>query len=61
MQRTGHADDNAYAEFLLDRAGVAGVPGSGFGAPAHMRFSFATSREMLQQALDRLGTALGAR
>jgi aspartate aminotransferase len=58
MQRTGHRDDNAYAEFLLDQAGVAGVPGSGFGAPAHMRFSFATSRAQLQEALDRLGRAL---
>jgi aspartate aminotransferase len=60
MRRTGHADDNAYAEFLLDKAGVAGVPGSGFGARAHMRFSFAASRELLQAALDRLAGALHA-
>jgi aspartate aminotransferase len=61
IRRMGLPDDNAYAEFLLDRAGVAGVPGSGFGAPDHMRFSFAASRELLQKALDRLGSALASR
>jgi aspartate aminotransferase len=51
-------DDNAFAEFLLDKAGVAGVPGSGFGAPNHIRFSFAVSMQTLEQALDRIGQAL---
>jgi aspartate aminotransferase len=58
MHRLGMVDDNAFAELLLDKAGVAGVPGSGFGAPGHIRFSFAVSMQTLEQALARMGTAL---
>ncbi len=58
MHMRGLADDNAFAEFLLEKAGVAGVPGSGFGAPGHIRFSFAVSMQMLEQALARMGKAL---
>ena len=58
MHRLGHVDDNAFAEFLLEKAGVAGVPGSGFGAPGHIRFSFAVSMATLEKALDRIGQAL---
>jgi aspartate aminotransferase len=54
----GLPDDNAFAEFLLEKAGVAGVPGSGFGAPGHIRFSFAVSMQTLEQALARMGKAL---
>jgi len=60
MHALGHVDDNAFAEFLLDKAGVAGVPGSGFGAPGHIRFSFAVSMATLEQALERIGKALRA-
>ncbi len=60
MHALGHVDDNAFAEFLLDKAGVAGVPGSGFGAPGHIRFSFAVSMPTLEQALERIGQALRA-
>jgi aspartate aminotransferase len=58
MHMRGLADDNAFAEFLLEKAGVAGVPGSGFGAPEHIRFSFAVSMQTLEQALARMGKAL---
>ncbi len=58
MHLRGSADDNAFAEFLLEKAMVAGVPGSGFGAPGHLRFSFAVSMQTLEQALARLGKAL---
>ena len=58
IHRRGLPDDNAFAEFLLEKAGVAGVPGSGFGAPGHMRFSFAVSMQTLEQALARMGKAL---
>ena len=54
----GIADDNAFAEDLLIEAGVAVVPGSGFGAPNHMRLSFACSLQTLQDALQRMGKAL---
>ena len=60
IRMRGLADDNAFAEFLLEKAGVAGVPGSGFGAPGHIRFSFAVSMKTLEQALARIGKALAA-
>ncbi|HET9694118.1 MAG TPA: pyridoxal phosphate-dependent aminotransferase [Steroidobacteraceae bacterium] len=58
MHKLGQVDDHAFAEFLLEQAGVAGVPGSGFGAPGHIRFSFAVSMQTLEKALDRIGKAL---
>ena len=52
-------DDVAYAEWLLEAARVAIVPGSAFGAPGFMRLSFATGMENLETALDRLADAMG--
>ena len=54
-------DDIAYAEWLLEVARVAVVPGSAFGASGFMRLSFATSMENLEAALDRLGEAMGTK
>jgi aspartate aminotransferase len=54
----GVADDNAFAEHLLNHAGVAVVPGSGFGAPGHIRLSFAYSPATLQEALRRMERSL---
>lgn len=51
-------DDIALAEFLLNEAGVALVPGSAFGAPGNMRLSFATSLDVLEDALSRIKKAL---
>ncbi len=53
-------NDLDLAEFLLNEAGVALVPGSAFGAPGNMRLSFATSLETLQDAIGRIQKALGA-
>jgi aspartate aminotransferase len=58
MAAMGMKDDHLFTEFLLNEAGVAVVAGSGFGAPGHMRISFATSMENLQKALERMGHAL---
>ena len=58
MRALGIKDDNAFAEYLLVQAGVAVVPGSGFGAPGHIRLSFACSLQMLQEALRRIELAL---
>jgi len=58
MRNLGIRDDNAFAEFLIDRAGVAVVPGSGFGAPGHMRLSFATSMQLLEKAIERIRAVL---
>ena len=54
MLALGIKDDNAFAEHLLVEAGVAVVPGSGFGAPGHMRISFACSLKTLEDALSRI-------
>ena len=62
MRAVGAADDNAFAEFLINEAGVAVVPGSAFGSPGYVRLSFAASEATLQDALARIGRALaGAR
>jgi aspartate aminotransferase len=53
-------DDNAFAEYLINSVGVAVVPGSGFGAPGHMRLSYACSRETLEKAVERMRKALSA-
>jgi aspartate aminotransferase len=58
MRALNLKDDNAFAEYLLIEAGVAVVPGSGFGAPGHMRISFACSMEMLEDALRRIERVL---
>ena len=52
-------NDVDFCEFLLNRARVAGVPGSGFGADAHIRLSYATSTELIEGALDRIEKAVG--
>lgn len=58
MKKLGLADDNAFAEYLINEALVAVVPGSGFGAPGHMRLSFACSMATLDKALERLRKVL---
>jgi aspartate aminotransferase len=58
MRSIGVKDDNEFAEYLLVQAGVAVVPGSGFGAPGHMRISFACSMKTLEDALGRIERAL---
>jgi aspartate aminotransferase len=54
----GVGNDVELAEYLLDRTGVALVPGSAFGTPGYLRLSFATGLDTLKEALDRLATAL---
>jgi aspartate aminotransferase len=51
-------DDNAFAEFLINKSGVAVVPGTGFGAPGHMRLSFACSKQTLERAIERIRAVL---
>lgn len=60
MGIVGVKDDNAFAEHLLMHGGVAVVPGSGFGAPGHMRLSFACSMQTLEEALRRMEKTLRA-
>jgi aspartate aminotransferase len=58
MANLGLRDDNAFSEYLINKAGVAVVPGSGFGAPGHMRLSFACSKQTLEQAMERIRAVL---
>jgi aspartate aminotransferase len=46
--------DIALSEYLLERGGVAVVPGSAFGSEGYIRLSFATSMANLENALDRI-------
>jgi aspartate aminotransferase len=52
-------NDIELAEYLLNKAGVAMVPGSAFGAESCMRLSYATSMDNLVNALNRIGKTLG--
>ncbi|EXJ16004.1 pyridoxal phosphate-dependent aminotransferase [Imhoffiella purpurea] len=54
----GIKNDLELAEYLIEKAGVALVPGSAFGLAGHVRISIATSRENLEQALDRIAKAV---
>ncbi len=56
--RPEFADDIALAEYLLLEAGVALVPGSAFGTPGNLRLSFATSMDVLEDAISRIKKAL---
>lgn len=46
------------AMYLLNEAHVATVAGAAFGAPGCIRFSYATSTEILEKGLDRIQKAL---
>ena len=54
----GIDNDLDFAEYLIEKAGVALVPGSAFGCPGHIRISIATSMENLETALDRIKKAI---
>jgi aspartate aminotransferase len=47
-------NDVDVANLLLEKVGVALVPGSAFGAEGYMRISYATSMDNLQQAVARI-------
>jgi len=50
----GVSNDLELSEYLIEKAGVALVPGSAFGSPGYIRISFATSLDVLKDALDRI-------
>lgn len=52
--------DIELAEFFLEQAGVALVPGSAFGAAGCMRLSYATSMANLEKSVARIKTALAS-
>jgi len=46
------------ADYLLEEAKVAGVPGEDFGSRAHVRFSYATSLEAIEKGCARIRAAV---
>ena len=51
-------DDQDFARYLLENANVAVIPGAFFGAPGHVRISFAASTERLIQGFARIEDVL---
>jgi len=51
-------DSIALAEFLLESARVAVVPGSAFGAEGFIRLSYATSMKNIQEGIKRIASAI---
>ena len=47
-------DDVALSQYILNEAEVAAVPGSAFGGDGHIRFSYATDMDTLEEAMGRL-------
>jgi aspartate aminotransferase len=54
----GISNDLEFAEHLIEKAGVALVPGSAFGLGGHIRLSIATSMANLEKALERIESAV---
>ena len=54
----GINNDVDLAEYLLEKAEVAVVPGSAFGSDGHLRLSYATDMESLEKALSRIAAAI---
>jgi aspartate aminotransferase len=56
----GLENDVELNEFLLNKANVALVPGSAFGAAGYLRLSFACSMDTLEKAIERINRAVTA-
>ncbi|PXF63051.1 pyridoxal phosphate-dependent aminotransferase [Kangiella spongicola] len=54
IKKLGCDSDLDLAELLIEKVDLALVPGSAFGAPGHMRLSYAASMETLEKAVERL-------
>jgi len=52
--------DDAFAEYLLRKAGVVTAPGSGFGktGEGHLRISYSVSYELVREGMERLKRCL---
>ncbi len=59
IEKLGVNNDLELAEYLIEKAGVALVPGTAFGLGGHVRLSIATSMENLEKALDRIEAITG--
>tara|TARA_B100000700_G_C14543857_1_gene623285 strand:- start:147 stop:620 length:474 start_codon:yes stop_codon:yes gene_type:complete len=46
------------SEYILRSSNVVTVPGDGFGAPGHIRFSYATNKQNIEKGIKRIKNAL---
>ena len=46
------------SEYILRSSNVVTVPGDGFGAPGHIRFSYATNKQNIEKGIKRIKIAL---
>lgn len=54
IRRKKFKDDNQLAMDILEKLNIILVPGSAFGAPNHLRISYATSMQDIQEGLGKL-------
>lgn len=54
VKHTGYENVDAFAKALLEEANVAVIPGSGFGSEETIRLSYATSIDLLEEAVRRM-------
>lgn len=55
-----HPTSAAIAEVLIEQAGIAVVPGESFGAPGHLRLSYALSDDELERGVARMVSLFGS-
>ena len=58
IEQKGFADDVELSQYLIEKANVAVVPGSAFGSPGYIRLSYATSLELIKEAVNRISNSL---
>ncbi|MGB9798091.1 MAG: pyridoxal phosphate-dependent aminotransferase [bacterium] len=58
MNKMGANSSEELASYLLEKAGVAVVPGEGFGAKGYVRLSFAVSENDIREGLEKIKDAL---
>ena len=58
IKNKGFSDDVELSQYLIEKANVAVVPGSAFGSPGYIRLSYATSLELITDAVDRISNSL---
>ncbi|QUW23831.1 pyridoxal phosphate-dependent aminotransferase [Sporosarcina sp. Marseille-Q4063] len=54
LEKTGFDNVDDFAKALLTEANVAIIPGSGFGSPKTIRLSYATSIDLIEEAICRI-------
>ena len=58
IEKSGLKDDFQLADYLLEKAKIAVVPGSAFGMSGYLRLSYATSMENIAEGLERFKEAV---